>query len=137
LPNGPETFLGENRGSLRQLAHFCIDHGADIVYGHGPHVVRAMEVYKDRFIAYSLGNFCTPYNVSLTGISGYAPVVEININADGSFIDGKIHSFLQTRGIGPRKDPAGSVAREIRNLSITDIPQSQATIDVEGNIRLK
>ena len=104
LPNGPETFLGENRGSLRQLAHFCIDHGADVVYGHGPHVVRAMEVYKDRFIAYSLGNFCTPYNVSLTGISGYAPVVEININADGSFIDGKIHSFLQTRGIGPRKD---------------------------------
>jgi poly-gamma-glutamate capsule biosynthesis protein CapA/YwtB (metallophosphatase superfamily) len=137
LPNGPESFLGENRGSLRQLAHFCIDHGADIVYGHGPHVVRAMEVYKDRFIAYSLGNFCTPYNVSLTGISGYAPVVEININADGSFIDGKIHSFLQTRGIGPRKDPAGSVAREIRSLSITDIPQSQATIDTEGNIRLK
>jgi poly-gamma-glutamate capsule biosynthesis protein CapA/YwtB (metallophosphatase superfamily) len=137
LPNGPETFLGENRGSLRQLAHFCIDHGADVVYGHGPHVVRAMEVYKDRFIAYSLGNFCTPYNVSLTGISGYAPVVEININADGSFIDGKIHSFLQTRGIGPREDAAGSVAREIRNLSAADIPQSQATIDAQGNIRLK
>ena len=137
LPQGSETFLGENRGSLRQLAHFCIDHGADVVYGHGPHVVRAMEVYKDRFIAYSLGNFCTPYNVSLTGISGYAPVVEININADGSFIDGKIHSFLQTRGIGPRKDDAGSVAREIRNLSNADIPQSQATIDAQGNIRLK
>ncbi len=137
LPNGPETFLGENRGSLRQLAHFCIDHGADVVYGHGPHVVRAIEVYKDRFIAYSLGNFCTPYNVSLTGISGYAPVVEININADGSFIDGKIHSFLQTRGIGPREDITGSVAREIRNLSNTDIPQSQATIDAQGYITLK
>ena len=137
LPQGSETFLGENRGSLRQLAHFCIDHGADVVYGHGPHVVRAIEVYKDRFIAYSLGNFCTPYNVSLTGISGYAPVVEININADGSFIDGKIHSFLQTRGIGPRKDAAGSVAREIRQLSNADIPQSQATIDAQGNIRLK
>lgn len=137
LPYGPETFLGENRGNLRQLAHFCIDHGADVVYGHGPHVVRAMEVYNDRFIAYSLGNFCTPYNVSLTGISGYAPVVEININADGSFIDGKIHSFLQTRGIGPREDITGSVAREIRNLSNTDIPQSQATIDAQGYITLK
>ena len=137
LPYGSETFLGENRGSLRQLAHFCIDHGADIVYGHGPHVVRAMEVYKGRFIAYSLGNFCTPYNVSLTGISGYAPVVEINIRPDGSFIDGKIHSFLQTRGVGPRHDPAESVAREIRSLSLTDIPESQATIDVHGNIQLK
>lgn len=137
LPQGPESFLGENRGSLRQLAHFCIDHGADVVYGHGPHVVRAMEVYKDRFIAYSLGNFCTPYNVSLTGISGYAPVVEININADGSFIDGQIHSFLQTRGVGPRQDAAGSAAREIRQLSEADIPQSQATIDAQGTIRLK
>ena len=137
LPQGSETFLGENRGSLRQLAHFCIDHGADVVYGHGPHVVRAIEVYKNRFIAYSLGNFCTPYNVSLTGISGYAPVVEINIDADGSFIDGKIHSFLQTKGVGPRKDAAGSVAREIKHLSEADVPQSQATIDAQGNIRLK
>ena len=63
--------------------------------------------------------------------------MEININADGSFIDGKIHSFLQTRGIGPREDAAGSVAREIRHLSNADIPQSQATIDAQGNIRLK
>ena len=137
LPYGPETFLGENRGSLRQLAHFCIDHGADVVYGHGPHVVRGVEVYKDRFIAYSLGNFCTPYNVSLTGISGYAPVIEITIDGDGSFKSGKIHPFLQTRGIGPRYDAAGSVVKEIRQLSLTDLPQSQAEIDREGTITLK
>ena len=137
LPYGPETFLGENRGSLRQLAHFCIDHGADVVYGHGPHVVRGVEVYKDRFIAYSLGNFCTPYNVSLTGISGYAPIIEITIDGDGSFKSGKIHPFLQTRGIGPRYDASGSVVKEIRQLSLTDLPQSQAEIDREGNITLK
>ena len=137
LPYGPETFLGENRGSLRQLAHFCIDHGADVVYGHGPHVVRGVEVYKDRFIAYSLGNFCTPYNVSLTGISGYAPIIEITIDGDGSFKSGKIHPFLQTRGIGPRYDAAGSVVKEIRQLSMTDLPQSQAEIDREGNITPK
>lgn len=137
LPYGPETFLGENRGSLRELAHFCIDHGADVVYGHGPHVVRGVEVYKDRFIAYSLGNFCTPYNVSLTGISGYAPVIEITIDGDGAFKSGKIHPFLQTRGIGPRADSTGSVVKEIRQLSLTDLPQSQATIDLEGNILLK
>lgn len=137
LPDGPETFLGENRGSLRELAHFCIDHGADVVYGHGPHVVRAIEVYKDRFIAYSLGNFCTPYNVTLTGISGYAPVVEIAIDNSGKFLSGKIHSFIQTRGIGPRFDESGSVAKEIKRLSESDVPQSQATIDNEGNISFK
>ena len=138
LPQGSETFLGENRGSLRQLAHFCIDHGADVVYGHGPHVVRAIEVYKDRFIAYSLGNFCTPYNVSLTAISGYAPLVEISIDAaTGQFFSGQIHAMLQTRGIGPRNDNTGAVIQQMRQLSETDVPQSQATIDQQGRITLK
>ncbi len=138
LPQGSETFLGENRGSLRQLAHFCIDHGADVVYGHGPHVVRAAEVYKGRFIAYSLGNFCTPYNVSLTGISGHAPLIEIKIDRNsGRFLSGQIHSFLQTRGIGPRADKDAAVARQIKQLSEADIPQSEARIGTDGSIRLK
>ena len=137
LPQGGETFLGENRGSLRQLAHFCVDHGADIVYGHGPHVVRGIEVYKGRFIAYSLGNFCTPYNVSLTGISGYAPVVEISIDKDGQFLNGQIHPFLQTRGVGPRTDKNKSVITEMKRISESDLPQSQASIDSDGHIKLK
>ena len=137
LPQGSESFLGENRGSLRQLAHFCVDHGADIVYGHGPHVTRAIEVYNDRFIAYSLGNFCTPYNVSLTGISGYAPLVEVNIDRQGRFLNGKIHSMLQQRGIGPRLDNGHHAAREMKSLSETDVPNSQASIDQTGNITLK
>ena len=137
LPYGTETFLGEDRGSLRAFAHYCIDNGADVVYGHGPHVVRAVEVYNGRFIAYSLGNFCTPYGMSLTGISAYAPVVTITIDDKGLFRHGAIHSFLQQKGVGPRKDPARSVAREMMNLSLSDIPTSEATVDRNGNIRLK
>ncbi len=138
LPQGSETFLGENRGSLRQLAHFCIDHGADVVYGHGPHVLRATEVYKGRFIAYSLGNFCTPYNVSLTGISGYAPLLEIKIDPQtGAFLSGQIHPFIQTRGIGPRADKSGAVIREMKQLTESDVPQSQAAISTTGAITLK
>ena len=138
LPQGSETFLGENRGSLRQLAHFCIDHGADVVYGHGPHVLRCAEVYKGRFIAYSLGNFCTPYNVSLTGISGYAPLVEIKIDpATGRFLCGQVHPFIQTRGIGPRTDTTGAVIRQMKQLSDSDVPQSQAVIDTQGRILLR
>lgn len=137
LPQGAETFLGENRGSLRQLAHFCVDHGADIVYGHGPHVVRGVEVYKGRFIAYSLGNFCTTYNVSLTGISGYAPVAEVKIDRQGRFLKGQLHSFIQTRGVGPRLDKTASVARQIKTLSEQDLPKSEAAIDDHGGITLK
>ena len=137
LPQGAESFLGEDRGSLREFAHFCIDNGADIVYGHGPHVVRATEVYKGRFIAYSLGNFCTPYGMSLAGISAYSPVVEIKVDKQGRFLSGKIHSFLQQKGIGPRTDANQSVAREMMNLTSSDVPNSEATIDRNGNIRLK
>lgn len=134
LPQGSESFLGENRGSLRELAHFCIDHGADIVYGHGPHVVRATEVYKGRFIAYSLGNFCTPYGISLIGISGYAPVIEIKIDGEGQFVEGQIHGMTQTRGKGPRHDASNLVIKQIKELSEADIPQSEARIESDGRI---
>ena len=138
LPDSTETFLGENRGSLRQLAHYCIDHSADVVYGHGPHVTRAIEVYNGRFIAYSLGNFCTPYNVNLTGISGYAPLVEVKIDpADGHFLCGQIHPFIQTRGVGPRTDTTGSVVRQIKQLSEADVPQSEAVVEADGSIHLR
>lgn len=137
LPHGQETFLGENRGSLRDFAHLCIDRGADVVFGHGPHVSRAMEVYKGRFIAYSLGNFCTPYGMSLTGISGHAPLVEIKINEAGEFIKGQIHPMIQTRGIGPRTDNTGAVNMQIKQLSESDIPESEAEIGADGSITLK
>ncbi|MBP5258893.1 MAG: CapA family protein [Prevotella sp.] len=137
LPNGQEVFLGENRGELRKFAHFCIDNGADIVFGHGPHVVRCMEIYKNHLIAYSLGNFCTPYGMSLAGIKGYSPVLELKINSDGTFQSGKIHSFIQQKGVGPRKDPACSVAREIKELTESDIQDSPILIDNEGNITTK
>ena len=138
LPQGTETFLGENRGNLRSFTHFCIDNGADVVYGHGPHVVRAVELYKGHFIAYSLGNFCTPYGVNISGISGYAPVLQLTINAsDGTFAGGKINSFIQQRGKGPRRDPQNLVAKEIRSLTNADFSNPLLTIADDGIISRK
>lgn len=131
---GFETAFGENRGNLREFARIAIDEGADVIYGHGPHVTRAIEVYKGRFIAYSLGNFATPYGMNLTGISGYAPVVTININEKGEFINGQIHSFIQKPGVGPRKDESGSVAAEMYNLTMSDIDNPEFTITPQGEI---
>ena len=42
---------------LVDFAHACIDEGADVFIGHGPHVTRGIEIYKDRPVMYSLGNF--------------------------------------------------------------------------------
>ncbi len=41
----------------KEIAHTAIDAGADAVIGHGPHLIREIEVYKDRPIFYSLGDF--------------------------------------------------------------------------------
>lgn len=51
---------------LQEFAHFCIDKGAHAVIGHGPHLLRPVEIYKGFPIFYSLGNFvihneCIPY----------------------------------------------------------------------------
>lgn len=137
LPYGKEVFLTENRGYIRDFAHYCIDLGADVVYGHGPHVVRCMEVYKRRFIAYSLGNFCTPKGINVKGISGYAPVVTVKVDEKGRFLAGKIYPFVQQWGVGPRADRSGRVIRQVRQLNATDVPQSQAFVDAKGNIRYK
>jgi poly-gamma-glutamate capsule biosynthesis protein CapA/YwtB (metallophosphatase superfamily) len=42
----------------KNMAHFAIDNGADLVIGHHPHVLQGMETYKGKNIVYSLGNFC-------------------------------------------------------------------------------
>lgn len=42
----------------KELAHLAVDEGADLVIGHHPHVLQGVEKYKNKYIAYSLGNFC-------------------------------------------------------------------------------
>ena len=64
---GTELFLGENRGNPVRFAHAVVDAGADLVVGHGPHVLRGMEWYRGRLIAYSLGNFAGYKVFSLGG----------------------------------------------------------------------
>lgn len=117
LVDGPEHFLGENRGNLRKLAHSVIDAGAALVIGHGPHVPRGIEVYKNRLIAYSLGNFATPTGMSVHGATGLAPLLLADINPSGELVNMEIVSFRQQKGVGPRKDLSNGAAKTIIALS--------------------
>jgi poly-gamma-glutamate capsule biosynthesis protein CapA/YwtB (metallophosphatase superfamily) len=133
-----ETFYGENRGNVYQFSHAVIDAGADVVFGHGPHVTRAIEVYKDRFIAYSLGNFCTHGRFNLTGALGVAPIIKINVDKSGRFLDGKIVSTMQSKKwVGVKIDSNNRALRYIQNLTRTDFPEAIINIDGNGLITLK
>lgn len=130
-----ETYYGENRGNVYELAHMMIDNGADVVIGHGPHVVRAVEVYKNKFIAYSLGNFLTYKRFSMRGYAGESPILELEISKTGDFISGQLHSFRQEYDhLGPRQDPKQGAAISIKNLTEVDFPNSKIAIDDSGRI---
>lgn len=118
-----EMFLGENRGNPYEFARMAIDAGADIVFGHGPHVVRAVDLYKDRFIAYSLGNFATYARFNLKGPNGLAPLVEVEVDKTGKFLGAKVYSFEQLGQGGPTIDEANRAFKEMKRLTELDIPE--------------
>ena len=132
-----EVYYGEDRGNVYELAHLMIDSGADIILGHGPHIVRAVEVYNERIIAYSLGNFLTYGRFNLRGLAGEAPLLAIKTDASGRFISGKIHAFRQSYELGPRNDPNLSSIRTIQRLSLEDFPENPIDISSDGNITYK
>lgn len=134
IPFTLERFHDEKRGNVHLFARTCIDAGADLVYGHGPHVPRAIELYKNRLIAYSLGNFCTPYRVSISGKGGMAPLLVVAIRPNGIFLNGKIFSFIQVRGKGPQPDSEQQAAKEIKRLTELDFPSTPLIISEEGDI---
>lgn len=129
-----ESYRGEKRGNVYEFAHNAIDAGADMVFGNGPHVNRAMELYKNRIIAYSLGNFFTYKGVNVEGICGLSSLLKININKKGEFLDGKILSYRQTHADGLFRDTTNKVAVRIKYLTETDLPQAGLTIAEDGTI---
>ncbi len=110
------------------------DAGADIVFGHGPHVTRAVEVYNNRFIAYSLGNFCTYRGISISSINGWAPIIKVFTDRSGSFQKAEITATTQTYERGVQIDPGKQVIRKIQELSKKDFPESPVHIDDNGLI---
>lgn len=138
---GDETFLGEDRGDLRKFTHAAIDAGADMVLGSGPHVVRAMEIYQGKLIAYSLGNFATYGPFNLNAENGLSLVLEAHLAADGTFLRGKVYPVKQEKPGGPppggpKLDAEMKILPVLRALSNIDFPQSAVVIGPIGELWL-
>ncbi len=137
LTRKTEYFLGQNRGNVYKFAHTAVDAGADIVFGQGPHVTRAIEVYKKRFIAYSLGNFCTYRRFNLRGVNGIAPIVKVYVNNKGEFLKGKITAVYQDKMTGTKLDPDNRIIKRMQELQEQDIPEAVIKITDKGDIIYK
>jgi hypothetical protein len=132
-----ENLFGNPRGNVVQFAHAVIDSGADLVVGHGPHVVRALEMYKDRLIDYSLGNFCTYAGMSVVGECGLTLVLKADLDGSGKFLSGRIIPAYQPPPGGPRPDSTARALKLIRDLTSADFPVTGPEIGDDGVIKPK
>ena len=137
LPFAREIFAGEDRGNVVEFAHAMVDAGADLVLGHGPHVVRPLELYRDRLIAYSLGNFATYYGISVEGIRGIAPILQCQLDDEGRFVSGRVIATTQLRPAGPSIDASGAVIGLLRALTQSAFPDGTLAIGADGTLSIR
>lgn len=134
VPAGSEAFYGEDRGDLRRFARVVVEAGADLVIGHGPHVLRGMEVVEGRLVAYSLGNFATYGPFNLSGPNGVGAVLEVQLDEAGRFLGGRIFPTRQVGEGVPQKDPAAEAVDLVRLLTASDFPQTGVVVASDGTL---
>jgi poly-gamma-glutamate capsule biosynthesis protein CapA/YwtB (metallophosphatase superfamily) len=129
---GTERFLGENRGDVVRFTHAVVDAGADLVVGHGPHVLRGMEWYKRRLIAYSLGNFAGYEVFSLGGALSTSGILRVILRGDGTFETGRlVPTTLAGKGV-PALDPSEAAHGMVRTLSREDFGPRAVKVSPDG-----
>ena len=131
---GTEMYLGENRGNVVAFSHAVVDAGADVVIGHGPHVLRGMEWYRGRLIAYSLGNFAGYKVFALGGPLSLSGILRVTLRGDGGFDSG---TLVPTRLVGagvPALDPAESAHGIVRTLSKADFGARAVKVSANGSL---
>jgi poly-gamma-glutamate capsule biosynthesis protein CapA/YwtB (metallophosphatase superfamily) len=131
VPNGMEYFGDERRGNVVEFSHRCIDAGADLVLGHGPHVPRGIELYKNKLIVYSLGNFVFDYPGA--GRNRHAPgySITVNLNDSGDFQSAHIDSYDLQQGV-PVLESNGRAYEMIRKLTLGNLKQTSLRFPGKG-----
>ena len=131
---GPEWFLGEPRGNVVAFAHAVVRAGADLVVGHGPHVLRGIEWYRGRVIAYSVGNFLGNGTLNVSGITGESAILHASLRKNGTWAGGKLVPVQLTAGGLPRIDAGKAALAMVRGLSRADFGKNAIRISPSGTL---
>ena len=131
---GTEWFLGENRGNALAFAHAVVRAGADLVVGSGPHVLRGMEWYRGRLIAYSMGNFVGYHTLATSGVTGVTGVLQVTLGRNASLVSAHLVP-LTIAGDGiPRPDPSEAAHGIVRTLSQEDFGKRAIRVSRTGDL---
>ena len=132
VPKETEIFYGENRGDVYKFARAVSDAGADLIIGHGPHVLRAMEIYNNSFIAYSLGNFVGYKQFSLAGNNGISAILQITLNNNLKINSAKVIPIKLIKVGIPSVDSSNEAINKLNNYADLDFPNSGIKFNSEG-----
>ena len=133
-PRMPESAFGENRGHVRAFAHAVVRAGADLVLGSGPHVVRGIERYRRRLIAYSLGNFLGYRTLSTAGVLSLSGLLTVRLSPSGVPLGGR-WSSIRLDGAGvPHLDRSGASARLVARLGREDFGRARYPMRPNGSL---
>lgn len=132
VPKTTEMFYGENRGDVYKFARAVSDAGADLIIGHGPHVLRAMEIYNNSFIAYSLGNFVGYKQFSLAGNNGISAILQITLNDNLKIDSAKVIPIKLINGGIPSVDDSKEAINKLNNYADLDFPNGGVKFNSEG-----
>jgi hypothetical protein len=127
-----ESFLGEDRGNPEAFAHMAVRAGADLVIASGPHVLRGMQFYRHRLIAYSLGNFANFHNFGGGGVLSDSGVLHVTLTSTGGLHFAQLRSVhLDSDG---QAEPGGGSVAVVRRLSDEDFGRHAARLSGHGVI---
>lgn len=133
-PDATERFAGEDRGNPVAIARTAVDAGANLVIGHGPHVLRAMEWRGHSLVAYSLGNLATYGPFSREPPLDRGAVLCAVLGENGDVRQAELRATHQERPGLPFPDPHHAAFGLVDSLSALDFPGSAAQI-VAGMVR--
>ncbi|MFH1282420.1 MAG: CapA family protein [bacterium] len=132
------------------LAHELIDAGADLILGHHPHVLQAVEIYNERYIVYSLGNFIfdqhelyqrqtmifsCKFTKNKIGPASMVPILinnfipEIARKKDANKIVNKLDKLCREFNTKIKNENKNYVFNDLANRDVFDVPLCETRVD--------
>ena len=143
LHHGEEYEAKHNDYDQTRFAHHAIDYGADLVVGTHPHVLQGIEVYKNRLILYSLGNFSFGGNNRPKAASIPTAVMQVDLRFSQKSLDSTQLTIFPFHATDTQPynnyqpiPVTGDAAQEVINIIQSDTPfQLNPFIEGQGAVQ--
>ncbi len=121
--------------NLERIAHALIDSGADLVVARGRADVEGLEWYKDRLIAYEVGDGPHDGGDEAPAAGGVNGVLRVTLTPAGSWIDGRVLSLDVDGATAPEVEAGADAFNVLRTQSRAHFGASAVRVEASGSLR--